>query len=176
MADNSAEQALLSRLTEPPERSQKMGTSKKRRYRRCKTAPFGNAPMDLDKDNGSSPVSSYIFKNFRPSFRLVFSLLALYLILGTTCFYFVRHQIVGKRTYAILDAVYFCIVTMTTVGYGDLVPDSAETKLLACAFVFSGMAIIALFLSKAADYLVEKQEVLLVKALHYRAKVASNSC
>lgn len=59
---------------------------------------------------------------------------------------------------------------MTTVGYGDLVPNSDLTKLLVCAFVFSGMAVIALVLSKAADYLVEKQETLLVKALYKQQK------
>jgi len=60
---------------------------------------------------------------------------------------------------------------MTTVGYGDLVPNSDLTKLLACAFVFSGMALMGLILSKVADYLVEKQEVLLIKAMHMRQKV-----
>ena len=62
---------------------------------------------------------------------------------------------------------------MSTVGYGDLVPDSVLTKLLACAFVFTGMALIALGLSKAADYLVEKQELLLVRALHINQDVGT---
>ena len=78
----------------------------------------------------------------------------------------------GKKTNGVVDAVYFCIVTMTTVGYGDIVPDSVATKLLACAFVFTGMALIALSLSKAADYLVEKQETLLVRALYMYKDVA----
>uniref|UniRef100_K3Y961 EF-hand domain-containing protein n=2 Tax=Setaria italica TaxID=4555 RepID=K3Y961_SETIT len=59
----------------------------------------------------------------------------------------------------VLDALYFVIVTM--VGYGDLVPNSATTK---------GMAMIALLISKAADYLVEKQKVLFFKALHMNMK------
>lgn len=55
-------------------------------------------------------------------------------------------------------------------------PKSAAAKLLARVFVFSGMALIALVLSKGADYLVEKQELLLVKALHnsYASKNQSN--
>lgn len=72
----------------------------------------------------------------------------------------------GNKTNGVLDAVYFCVVTMTTVGYGDIVPNSVATKLLACAFVFTGMALIGLTVSKAADYLVEQQQLLLVKALH----------
>lgn len=169
MADDSAKskQPLLSGFTD-----QSRATGKKRRFRRCKTTPASDANfLDPAKDRGLLPVSNFIFKNFRPSFRQASLLLIVYLIVGCTCFYLVRDQIVGKKTNGILDALYFCIVTMTTVGYGDLVPHSVPAKLLACAFVFSGMAFIALFLSKAADYLVEKQEILLVKAVHLRQKV-----
>ncbi|KAL6199752.1 hypothetical protein ACLB2K_029535 [Fragaria x ananassa] len=59
---------------------------------------------------------------------------------------------------------------MTTLGYGDLIPNSTLAKLTACAFVFTGMALVALILSKAADYLVERQELLLIKALHRHQK------
>ncbi|XP_020591787.1 two-pore potassium channel 1 [Phalaenopsis equestris] len=169
MADDSAmkKQALLSGFTD-----QSTGTSKKRRIRRCKTMPASDANfLDFEKVNGLFPVSNFIMKNFRPSFRKAFVFLIIYLFVGCTCFYLVRDQIIGKKTNGILDALYFCIVTMTTVGYGDLVPHSVAAKLLACAFVFSGMAFVALFLGKAADYLVEKQEVLLVKAVHLKRKV-----
>ncbi|CAN4122002.1 unnamed protein product [Withania somnifera] len=59
---------------------------------------------------------------------------------------------------------------MTTVGYGDLVPNSTTAKLLASVFVFSGMALVGMVLSKGADYLAEKQETLLIKAFHMRDK------
>ncbi|KAL6197731.1 hypothetical protein ACLB2K_033336 [Fragaria x ananassa] len=50
--------------------------------------------------------------------------------------------------------MYLCVVTMSTVGYGDLVPNSVMAKLLACVFVFTGMALVGLILGKAADYIV----------------------
>ena len=62
--------------------------------------------------------------------------------------------------------MYFCVVTMTTVGYGDLVPQTNFAKLLACVFVFAGMGLGGFALSKAAGYIVEKAEVLFVKAIH----------
>ncbi|PKU81117.1 two pore potassium channel a [Dendrobium catenatum] len=171
MADDSAnkKQPLLSGLAD-----QNIGTVKKRRFRRCKTTPASDADFfGSYKGRELFPGSNSILRNFRPSFRQASLLLIIYLIVGCTCFYLVRDQIVGKKTNGILDALYFCIVTMTTVGYGDLVPESVPAKLLACAFVFSGMAFVALFLGKAADYLVEKQEVLLVKAVHLRRKVGT---
>ncbi|WVY96789.1 hypothetical protein V8G54_028940 [Vigna mungo] len=54
---------------------------------------------------------------------------------------------------------------MTTVGYGDLVPDSQLSKLLACIYVFTGMTLVGLILSKTTDYIVEKQEIILVKTI-----------
>ncbi|XP_047341351.1 two-pore potassium channel 1-like [Impatiens glandulifera] len=90
---------------------------------------------------------------------------------GTICFYLLRNQMSGRKTNGFLDAIYFCTVTMTTVGYGDIVPSTVLSKLLACAFVFTGMALVGFILSHAADHLVEKQEILLIKALHINENV-----
>ena len=115
--------------------------------------------------------SQFLFGSLHPSFKKVAALLSIYLGVGAICFYAVRHHITGIKTHAIVDAFYFCIVTMTTVGYGDLVPQSVLAKLLACAFVFSGMALVGMILSKGADYLVEKQEALVVRALNMQKKL-----
>ncbi|KAL3508378.1 hypothetical protein ACH5RR_027779 [Cinchona calisaya] len=144
---------------------------KRRRFRRCKSAPLAEyVPVEVNGKDVSPPESGSIFNNLHPSIRRISIYLVLYLAIGSICFYLVRHQIKGEKTNGVLDSTYFCIVTMTTVGYGDLVPSSAATKLLACAFVFSGMALVGLTLSKGADYLVEKQEELLVRALNLRKK------
>ncbi|XP_010252751.1 PREDICTED: two pore potassium channel a-like [Nelumbo nucifera] len=166
MANNSGEQPLLVGLLDPPSQLSQKNATKKRRFRRCKSAPTAEIALRLKDGGGLLPRSESIFGKFHPSFVQVVLFLTLYLGVGTICFALVNKPIKGKKTNEILDAVYFCVVTMTTVGYGDLVPDSTPTKLLACAFVFMGMALVGLILSNAADYLVEKQEVLLVKALH----------
>ncbi|KAI3785111.1 hypothetical protein L1987_44223 [Smallanthus sonchifolius] len=101
----------------------------------------------------------------RLSLKRVAILLSAYLALGTVCFFLVRDQISGKKTNGILDSVYFCVVTMTTVGYGDLVPQTNFAKLLACIFVFLGMFLGGFALSKAADYIVEKEVTMFVKAI-----------
>ena len=103
----------------------------------------------------------------RPRFWLVGILLLAYLLAGTAAFYLAMDDMSGHRSGNLaLDALYFCVVTMTTVGYGDIVPSSDVAKLLACVFAFAGVALVGAFLSKAADYLVEKQEALVFRAVH----------
>lgn len=145
----------------------------KRRLLRSRSAPGTECVPAETNGNEPIPHTVSIFQNVHPSFKRVAIYLVVYLGVGALIFYLVRNQIRGLKTDGILDALYFTIVTMTTVGYGDLVPNSDLTKLLACAFVFSGMALMGLILSKAADYLVEKQEFLLVKAMRMHQKVGS---
>jgi voltage-gated potassium channel len=47
----------------------------------------------------------------------------------------------GFRT--IPDSIYWAIVTMTTVGYGDVSPDTVVGKIIASGIMLSGYAIIA---------------------------------
>ncbi|EEC76192.1 hypothetical protein OsI_13533 [Oryza sativa Indica Group] len=166
MDDNSIQQSLLADNPNVLQRKPSEGVN---RFRRCRSTPSTD-PLQGPPEKGSSVKAKELFKEMRPSFRLVGLLLFIYLLVGVLAFYAVMDEISGKRTNRVLDALYFCVVTMTTVGYGDLVPNNDTTKLLACAFVFMGMAVVALFVSKVADYLVEKQEVLFFKALHTNLK------
>nr|XP_028945229.1 two-pore potassium channel 1-like [Malus domestica] len=169
MASNES-RSLVSGLIDPLSQTNKRNAPKGRRIRRCRSAPLSEY-IRLEAGFASGPRTESFCGNIHPNFLFVAAFLTVYLGIGTLCFYLVRHQLKGEKTNGLLDAVYFCIVTMTTVGYGDLVPNSVLSKLLACAFVFSGMALVGMILSKAADYLVEKQELLLVKALHMSKKV-----
>jgi len=101
-------------------------------------------------------------------------LLAAYLGGGTLCFFLIRNQIKGQKTNGILDSIYFCVVTITTIGYRNLVPDSIQAKLLACIYVFTGMALVGLFLSQAADYMIEKQEIIVVRDIYMSGSFSPN--
>lgn len=94
----------------------------------------------------------------------------IYLGLGIACFYAMEQDLQGNRTNNFVDALYFCIVTMTTVGYGDLVPKGVAEKLLTCIFVFVGFGIVGLLFGSAANFLVERQEIMLMKALSESGK------
>jgi potassium channel subfamily K len=100
-------------------------------------------------------------------------LLAAYLGGGTLCFFLIRNQIRGQKTNGILDPIYLCVVIMTIIGNGDLVLDNVLVK-LACIYVFIDMALVGLFLSQAADYMIEKQEILVVRDIYMSGKVSLN--
>ncbi|KAJ0080780.1 hypothetical protein Patl1_09665 [Pistacia atlantica] len=173
MAQDDARQSLLSRNGVPANFSG--NTALQRRKSWCgETSALLNKSISLGENNIQSLLrsgSSIDQQEIR--FKQVFVLLVAYLGAGTVCFYLVRHQIEGKKTNGIFDAMYFCVVTMTTTGYGDLVPRSTLAKLIACIYVFTGMALAGFTLGKAADYLVEKHEILFVKAMSKIEKVGS---
>eukprot|EP00249_Psilotum_nudum_P013271 c24250_g1_i3 orf=364-1302(-) len=138
----------------------------RRRLRHCYSAPASEdgdpkkkpygCPAKLNSGDGGGS-SSMLLR--------AASVLAIYLGVGSICFFTIESELDGDRTNAFVDALYFCIVTMTTVGYGDLVPASMWAKLFTCGFVFVGFGLVGLLLGTALDFLVEKQEKLLVKAL-----------
>ena len=40
-----------------------------------------------------------------------------------------------------LDALYFSVITLSTVGYGDLSPDTAAAKIFTIVYIFLGISI-----------------------------------
>lgn len=93
-----------------------------------------------------------------------------YLLAGIVSFSMLEDELEGSSTATLVDALYFAIVTMTTVGYGDLVPKSVGMKLFTCAFVFIGFGLVGALVSGAASYLVEKQEKILVQKIYKKYK------
>lgn len=50
-----------------------------------------------------------------------------------------------------LDAVYFCVVTMSTVGYGDFSPQTPLGKTFTIFYLFIGIGVFVLAVSAIAE-------------------------
>ena len=50
-----------------------------------------------------------------------------------------------------LDSLYFSVVTLTTIGYGDFAPKTALGKFVTIFYIFAGLGIIATFIGTVAD-------------------------
>lgn len=65
---------------------------------------------------------------------------------------------IGTLAYVVLegwspiDALYFSVVTLATVGFGDLHPTTDAAKLFTVLYILSGLGIIAAFLSEIPKY------------------------
>jgi len=79
------------------------------------------------------------------------------ILLGATSIFIADRYYVTKGAAGILDAVYWAVVTIATVGYGDVVPSSPVAKLLALVIILSGPALLSLLTASMASMLVEKK-------------------
>jgi hypothetical protein len=59
-----------------------------------------------------------------------------------------------------LDAFYFSVVSMATVGYGDFAPETALGKILAMGFLMIGIGVFVLTVSTVAQEILRNLSVL----------------
>lgn len=69
-----------------------------------------------------------------------------------------RDNFLANETHPVVDALYFCIVTMCTIGYGDITPNSTSTKLFSILFVLVGFGFIDILLTGMVSYVLDLQE------------------
>lgn len=83
-----------------------------------------------------------------PEFRALAALVAVLLLSGTIFYW-------RFEDWSVLDSVYFSVITLTTVGYGDLAPTSAPTKVFTMIYVLLGLGILVSFLSLVARHAID---------------------
>jgi len=75
---------------------------------------------------------------------------------------FVYHNLEGWRY---LDSAFFSVVTVTTIGYGDLTPQTDAGKIFTMFFAFSGIGIAFYVISLAGRYMSRKHTTERLRAL-----------
>lgn len=72
-------------------------------------------------------------------------------VLGTVFF----HHVEG---WSWIDSYFFTVITISTVGYGDLVPVTALGRIGTTLFIFVGLGVFAVAIQQFALYHMKKRE------------------
>lgn len=85
-----------------------------------------------------------------PEFQALFLLVVTMLASGAL-FY---RQVEG---WSLLDSLYFSVITLTTVGYGDFSPSTTAGKIFTMFYIFIGIGIILGFVNAVAERSMEQR-------------------
>jgi voltage-gated potassium channel len=74
-------------------------------------------------------------------------------------FAFLAYKFVLEPQLGWLDCLYFSMATFTTVGYGDIHPSTAASRIFTVFVLFVTIIPVALALAATAEYLATQQEL-----------------
>lgn len=86
---------------------------------------------------------SLLREAFSPEIRNLALVVTSFVLFGTFFYWLVEK-------WSWVDSFYFSVMTLTTVGYGDLAPETTFGKLFTTVFVFGGLGIVLTFLQMIA--------------------------
>ncbi|UZP66468.1 potassium channel family protein [Desulfovibrio mangrovi] len=86
----------------------------------------------------------------------------LFCYLFTACFYslvyFLHYREFRQLSHSLLDAFYFSMITITTLGYGDITPASQLAKCIVASEATLGVIVIGMFLNSLASFYARVRE------------------
>ena len=90
----------------------------------------------------TSPDAQAADEGFRRHTDKIIAAMAVLLILSGTIIFGILED------WGWVDSLYFCVVAVTTVGFGDLTPTTDASKLFTVVYVLSGISVISLWLDE----------------------------
>ena len=101
------------------------------------------------------------------SARSILLLLVVVVLSGTVFF----HLVEG---WSWIDAYFFTVVTLSTVGYGNLVPATVLGKIGTTVFIFTGLGIFALAIQQFGHFAFLKRRIKAVEPLRETQELAKS--
>ncbi|PON69463.1 Two pore domain potassium channel [Parasponia andersonii] len=82
-------------------------------------------------------------------------------IVGIAIIFLTTRGFKGHSTIKVVDSLYYIVVTLCTIGYGDIVPDSTLTRLSVCFFILIGFGFIDFAFNSWISYIFDQHALLL---------------
>ncbi len=99
-------------------------------------------PEEQTEDQQSF-IRSLLREAFSKETRNLFYIVFGFVVVGTMFYHF-------TESWGWIDSFYFSVMTLTTVGYGDLSPATDAGKIFTTLYVFGGLGIVLTFLQTIA--------------------------
>ncbi len=84
-------------------------------------------------------------------FKFLFFFIIVILLSATVFYNMVEH-------WSVIDALYFAVMTMATIGYGDLVPTTDVSKVFTIIFSFLSIGGFVAFTAKTVKIIIENHK------------------
>ncbi|MDH3708905.1 MAG: ion transporter [Cyclobacteriaceae bacterium] len=85
-----------------------------------------------------------VFLEKRSELGVILLFTTILLIIASTLMYHLEHEVQPQAFPNIAEAMWWAVVTLTTVGYGDVVPVTALGKVISSVIAFMGIGLVAL--------------------------------
>ena len=96
------------------------------------------------------------FKALRAThFFSVAGIMVVMLFMASLAMFLVEHQLTSAR--GLWDSVWWAMVTVTTVGYGDIVPKTVIGRLIAFGIMVAGLVLVSLITASIASVFVSRK-------------------
>lgn len=86
----------------------------------------------------------------------LFIFMAFITFTAATAMYFFETDQRGQQIHNFFDSIYWALVTMSTVGYGDITPHTNEGRIVAMVLIIAGLGVISFFTSIIVSAFGEK--------------------
>ena len=92
----------------------------------------------------SSKMIGNVFRSRSQELLLSLILASGLIVISSCVMYFAEHQVQPEKFPSILSTLWWSIVTITTIGYGDIVPVTVIGRILTAVIAVAGVALLAL--------------------------------
>jgi len=88
-----------------------------------------------------------VLKNKRFELTTLAVFMGFLIFIASTAIYMFENQNMGGKINDLYDAFYWAVVTVSTVGYGDITPVTTGGRLVTSALIIAGLGVLAFFTS-----------------------------
>ncbi|MRC57015.1 hypothetical protein GH877_30685, partial [Bacillus thuringiensis] len=74
----------------------------------------------------------------------------------------------GKGVGSFFESIYWALVTMSTVGYGDITPHTTEGRVVTIILIIAGLGVISFFTSIIVSAFGEKMHEVRAQRVFFR--------